>query len=465
MESVQTRKHATSPPLSEARISSHSDGAPAQCRDGWCDTAPFEKKPAFGSNATVISANAMRHHTQDVTPIAEACGCGQPALRADRETRRSKRKSPPERRSTLMKDVILRATPPDPTWLLRYIKPSTGTITHKTLGRLSTMTEFEACVKAREFLAILEAGGDPLAGDMTVEAYFDERRLPWAQANKKSWKDDLGVFNRYVRRKIGKLVMKKVTRRHLQLLIDALLEGAEPTDRREKISKGTVYQVIAHLKAHFNWAFRNGDIAANPAATIRQLKLNNQRRERYTAEQLAVIGVHLRDAPPLVRLLFVLLLALGARIGELLNAKHDDVDERGCTLYIGQNKADRPIRLPMPPMAMVAYEELKTLRRPGNPYLLPANGGSGPMAPPRKAFKKVLEAAGIENRTFHDARRTTCSTALECPGVTLVDASRALNHSSVRVTESRYLVTGDERIRNALTQASDRLNGHLTAAL
>lgn len=408
----------------------------------------------------IQSAKILEALTASARPMASSDGTT-PAP----DTSESRRRSPREIPSALMKEVKLRETWPDPTWLVRYRKSDTGTYTHGTLGRLSKMTEFEACVKAREFLALLEAGGDPFAGDMTVEAYFDERRLPWAQANKKSWKDDLGVFNRYVRRKIGKLVMKKVTRRHLQQLIDALLEGVEPTERREKISRGTVYQAIAFLKAFFNWAFKNGDISSNPAAAIRQLKLNNQRRERYTPDQLAALGVHLQDAPPKVRLLFVMLLALGTRIGELLNAKHDDVDELGCTLDIDQNKADRPIRLPMPPMAMAAYEELKILRHPDNPYLFPASRGSGPMAAPRKAFKKVLAAAGIENRIFHDARRTTCSTALDCPGVTLVDASRALNHGSVRLTESRYIVTGDDRIRNALTQASDRINGHLNSGL
>lgn len=400
----------------------------------------------------IQSAKILEALTASARPMASVDGTT-PAP----DTSKSKRRSPREIPSTLMTQVKLRVTRPDPTWLLRYLKLNTGTYTHGTLGRLSEMSEFEACVKAREFLAVLEAGGDPLAGDMTFAAYFDERYLPRARAHKKSWKDDLGVFNRYVRRKIGRLVMRKVTRRHLQQLIDELLDGTEPTERREKLSDGTIYQVIALVKALFNWAFKNGDIASNPAATIRQLKLNNQRLERYTPDQLAALGGHLRDSPPKVRLLFVMLLALGTRIGELLNAKHDDVDELGFTLYIGQNKADRPIRLPMSPMAVEAYVELKTLRRPDNPYLFPASRGSGPMAAPRKAFKKVLAAAGIENRTFHDTRRTTCSTALDCPGVTLIDASRALNHSSVRVTESRYVVTGDDRIRNALTRASKRL--------
>jgi integrase len=281
-------------------------------------------------------------------------------------------------------------------------------------------------------------------------------------ANKRSWKDDLGVFNRYIRRRLGQLLMRKVKPHHIQALIDDLLSGSESTERRAVLSAGTVYQVIAFIKALFAWAFRRGDISINPAVQIRQLKLNHQRHVVYTGPELQAIGRELENAAPLVRLLFVLLLSLATRIGELLAATHDDVNESTCTIMLRHTKSGRPILQPMSAAAMLAYQELKILRRPGNDHLLPANRGDGPMSPPRKAFKKVLEAAGItERRTFHDARRSAASEAITSPGVALIDVSRALNHSSVRVTEQRYLVIGEDRIRHALNQSSSSLNAQL----
>jgi integrase len=151
-------------------------------------------------------------------------------------------------------------------------------------------------------------------------------------------------------------------------------------------------------------------------------------------------------------------LAIAVRIGELINARHDDVDEFSCTLSVKLTKRGNAMLVPLPPMFMRAYQELKTLRRPGNPHLFPALRGTGPMSPPRRAFKKVLIAAGIkERRILHDARKTAATVAINCPGVTLLDVSRSLNHASIRITEQRYLVTDEDRIRSTLTQSSTRL--------
>jgi integrase len=227
------------------------------------------------------------------------------------------------------------------------------------------------------------------------------------------------------------------------------------------IAAGTVYQAIALLKAHFKAAHNAGEIPKNPAAGIRQLKLSNARREIYTPDQLSAIHGPLKDAPFLTREYFPMLLSLAVRPSELRKAKFSAVDEVGCTLYLGDTKSGRPMLVPMPPAAMASYWRLKAQRREGNDHLFPAVRGDGPMSPPRKAFKKVLDAAGIKNRTFHDARRTAASIAVNQPGISVFDISRALNHSSIRVTEARYLVTGDARIRQALTASSAVLHAQL----
>lgn len=374
---------------------------------------------------------------------------------------RVKRVAPRETRSKLMPQVFLREYECSSAWILHYVNLR-GRPTNKTLGNAAQMTELEACIRAREIDEAIKDGRDPFIGENTVEGYFDDVRLPWARANKRSWNDDLGVFDRYVRRRLGQLLMRKVKPHHIQALIDDLLSGTESTERRSILSAGTVYQVIALLKGLFAWAFHRGDIAHNPAAQIRQLKLNNQRHVVYSGSELQAIGRALEDASPLVRLLFVMLLSLATRIGELLATTHSDVCEMTCTIMLRHTKSGRSIQLPMSAEAMLAYQELKVLRKTGNNHLFPAIRGIGPMSPPRKAFKKVLEAAGVtDRRTFHDVRRSAASEAITSPGVALIDVSRALNHSSVRVTEQRYLVIGKERIRHALNQSSSSLNAQL----
>lgn len=379
----------------------------------------------------------------------------------DKPSKRPKRATPKESRSKLLSSVLLREYPKSSKWILDYVNLA-GKHSHKTLGDAKVMSELDACIRAKEILTAVCDGRNPFAGDITVEDYFDTIRTPWSLANKRSAKDEIGVFNRYARRKLGRLLMRKVRAHHIQAAIDEYQAGETPTARRKKLEAGTIYQFIAVMKALMKWAYRRGDIVADPTLSIRQVKLNNTRLVRYSASELAAIGAQLEFAAPELRLLFEMLLAIAVRVREILDARHDDVDEAACTLMLRNTKSGRPFLVPCPPAFMRAYQEAKMLRRPDNPHILPPAHGSGPMETPYRAWKQLLTEAGItERRIFHDARRTVSSEAIETPGVTLHDVSRSLNHANVLITAQRYLVTGDERIRRTLTLASNSLDAML----
>jgi integrase len=374
---------------------------------------------------------------------------------------KSQRKQPVRTRSTMNPKVERWDYKINPAWVLDYVNPTTKKPTHKTLGKVSDLSEFQACLKAHQYLDAIADDVDPFAGDLTVEQYFDERRLPWAKLKLRSWRDLKGVFDRYIRLKIGHRKMRDVNRRELQALMDAFEVGVVPTARCERLSHSTRNHIGACLKGLFSHAFKAGDIPTNPAAGIKLQRPNNERQEVFTAEQLACIFLLLKAENPLVLLLFVLLLATAARISELLNARHADVDEVAGTIFLKQTKSGRSFRLVLSEPALAAYAELKALAVPGNPYLFPGKRVGQPMTPPRKAFQRVLAAAGITNRTFHDARRTAITLAVQSPGVTLTDASRMANHANSRITEARYVVVGDSRIRNAVNEIGKRLPLHL----
>ena len=372
-----------------------------------------------------------------------------------------KRPTPKETRSKFDSSVLKREYANSAKWILDYVNLA-GNPSHKTLGDTKQMSELEACIRAREIREAIRDGRNPFAGDITVEDYFDTIRAPWSLANKRSAKDEIGVFNRYARRKLGRLLMRNVRAHHIQAAIDDFQAGETPTARRKKLEAGTIYQFIAVMKALMKWAYRRGDIVADPTLTIRQVKLNNTRLVRYSAPELAAIGAQLEFAAPELRLLFEMLLAIAVRVREILDARHDDIDEAACTLMLRNTKSGRPFLVPCPPAFMRAYQEAKMLRRPDNPHIIQPDHGPGPMATPYRAWKKLLIDAGItERRIFHDARRTVCSEAINTPGVTLHDVSRSLNHANVTITAQRYLVTGDDRIRHTLMQSSARLDAML----
>jgi integrase len=373
--------------------------------------------------------------------------------------KRPKRPTPKEIRSKIFPAVFRREYPVTPAWLVDcYIN---GKSTNKTIGPVAKFTEFEACRRGQEIIQAIHEGRNPFIGDMSFEVYYDDVRTPWARANKRSAEDEIGVFNRYIRRRLGHLLMRQLRAHHFQALVDDYMAGTIPTARRKTLGKGTIYQIIATYLAVTNWAYRRGDLAENPTRGIRQIKLNNARHARYSAAELAAIGVQLQRVSPLLRLLFTMLLASGRRISELLHARHDDVDEVAKTLLIRDTKAGGDFLLPGTPEFMAAYEELKQYAIPGNPHLFPSKKGIGAIAAPYGQFRKMLADAGItERRVFHDTRRTMGSEAISL-GISLIDVARSLDHADTTITAKHYVITEHERIRSTLTKTSALLGAML----
>lgn len=335
-------------------------------------------------------------------------------------------------------------------WAYRFADPLTGKRSCVVIGDCDKVDEIGARVEVRLYAKRLQAGLVPRQSAITLAAFFDRYYLPWAQAHKRSWRDDQSRFNLYIREALGQRVLSTITTPQMQRLGDELCQGQRTAGRRPQLSDGTVNHVLALFKAVYREAANAELIEHNPAKRLRMLRLDNLRHEIYTDDELSRILPALQAINPLVRLLFVCLLATGARIGELLNARHADIDGGARTLQLTRTKSGRPMCLPLSATAMRACAEIKTLARPGNPHLFPAARGTGPMSPPRKAFQKVLANLDIRNKTFHDARRTAISTVVSLPGLSLLDASRLANHASTRITETRYVVLGSNRLRLAV---------------
>lgn len=384
------------------------------------------------------------HRLIQPTPVAAACSAQQPVLKA---TRHRQDEAAVEGAPGLRK-VTYRSG--RETWIYRY----TDSLTHKrtsiTIGDCRDIDEIAARIEARTYAQRLQAGLSPRQSSMTLAAYFDGHYLPWAQANKRSWRDDASRFNLYIRDGLGQKVVSTIIAREIKALGEELRQG-------KGLANSTVNAVLNLFKAIFREACNAGVIEVNPAKRIKLLKLDNLRHEVYSDEEVALILAALNAINPLVAKLFAMLLGTGARIGELLSARHVDVDEGACTLRLSKTKSGRPMTLPLSQTVMAIYAELKALAREGNPYLFPACRGTGPMSPPRKAFQKVLADLGIRNRTLHDARRTAISTVVQLPGMSVLDASRLANHASVRLTETRYVVVGHDRLRMAVEGLSQAL--------
>jgi integrase len=78
--------------------------------------------------------------------------------------------------------------------------------------------------------------------------------------------------------------------------------------------------------------------------------------------------------------------------------------------------------------------EILRARQGSSPtWVFPGSGSTGHLVEPKKAWKRLLERAGIENLRIHDLRRTLGSWQAKT-GASLVIVGKSLNHKSPSTT-------------------------------
>jgi integrase len=366
-----------------------------------------------------------------------------------------------------------------------------------TLGRYGVLTPDEARKRARKALNAVSGGGDPLEERkakreaVTVRemgALYIERH---AKPHKKSWRDDERRLEAKVYPAFGNRPLASITRADVLKLHNDIGHAAPYEANR----------TIALIGKLWNVAEEHGlvpDGAPNPARRLN--KFRETSRDRWvTEEEMPALMRALRSEPDeYVRTYFLLLLLLGTRKQELLGAKWEQIDFTRRELRIEENKASRPLVLPLCDEAVSCLRSLP--RMLGNPFLFPSPVAHGlPMrdvkgqwlrirettemdlwtaANPARAaeLRKGAERDGRENIepryralllaelkqgaplfdvSIHDLRRTVGSW-LATHGVSLITIGRILNHAEQGVT-SVYARLAESSLRVALEDHARRI--------
>lgn len=296
-----------------------------------------------------------------------------------------------------------------------------------TIGSFASPWTVEtARKKARALAAVVDSGRDPQS---EAEA---SRNMPtfgaWAAEyleglNKKSIRED----RRYL------LTVAK--RWHGQPLDS--ITGADANKLFLHVSKNsgktTGNRALASWRACFAAAWRQELIDSNPCSRVRanpepqprERVLNQEELERFFDAVDAM-----RD--PFAHAAFRLLIGTGARLSELLHARWEDIDLNEALWRLPDTKSGKVQRITL---TQDLVDILRKLPRHG-PYLLPGRDPSKPRADLKTAWRKLCEAAQLENLHIHDLRRSYGLLVAQQVGIRA--ASRVLRHSDIRVTSNHY---------------------------
>ena len=252
------------------------------------------------------------------------------------------------------------------------------------------------------------------------------------------------------RTQLGAVPLQEVTDDHIHAALEAL--KSQPARyyagrdayghpiykaKRRQISPATLNRYSASIGAVFTWGIKRRiapkgwvhpcrAVERNPETSGRTRFLRDDERERLLA------ACRLSRWPRLY-LLVLMALTTGARRGELLGMRWQDVNLAQAVVHVPTTKNGDPKVLPLTPPVLEELKHIQGLpaelifkspRRPRQPF------GFDPQ------WKQAMRQAGIRGFRFHDLRHS-CASMLAASGATLLEIGDLLGHRQISMTR-RY---------------------------
>lgn len=241
---------------------------------------------------------------------------------------------------------------------------------------------------------------------------------------------------RKLRRRIG--LVDAADRKAVTAAVDSYVAARYA----EGVGDGTVRRELVVLRAAMMMAWKQGELRDRPYIGLPPAPPGRQRW--LTSEEAAAL---LDAAAPRARLLILLALMTGARLGALLELTWDRVDLRRCVIDFRapHPRAQRRKRRAVVPIAEPLLDLLAAAKRQDE------SGGRVVRLGEWTAERLVRDAgerAGLGRVTPHVLRHTAATWMLG-NSVDLVGASRMLGHSSTLITEQIYAHLVVEALRPA----------------
>jgi integrase len=321
-------------------------------------------------------------------------------------------------------------------FVLGYSVRGSGKQRRFTIGEFGDWTTRTARDRARELKAIIDQGGDPLAD---IEA---EREAPTVGDLINRFQEEHLVTLRPGTREDYVRMIRSHVLPHLgesKKAADVVFDDISALHR--KITKAghpyranrTVTLLSKAFSLAVHWGWREG----NPCKGVKRNTEHN--RERYlSGDELARLTEALAEADRDVADVIRLLLLTGARRGEVLSMKWNDLDltAGAWSKPPTSTKQNKRHTVPLSAPARQILAERLSKAADGEPYVFPGAGRRGHTVNVWRQWQRVLKAARIEGLRLHDLRHQFAS-ELVSSGASLPLIGSLLGHRNVQTT-SRY---------------------------
>jgi integrase len=250
-----------------------------------------------------------------------------------------------------------------------------------------------------------------------------------------------------------------------------------------QLSSRTVSDIRACLRAALSQAVTEDLIAKNMASSIKLPSVRKRKGKAWSSDEARQFLESARSEQDPLYAVYVLILVLGLRKGEVLGLTWDDVDLDEGELSIGHQlqrvsrqllhretkTATSDAMLPLPDVCAAALRlrkaeeaharELAGAAWQGGKLIFTTKWGT-PIEPRNfnRSWDTRCAKAGVRKITVHDGRRT-CATLLVDLDVHPREVMQILRHAQIAVTMEIYAQASSKATRSALKRLGDSLSG------
>jgi integrase len=296
-------------------------------------------------------------------------------------------------------------------------------------------------------------------GSITVKEFVEELYVPWAQANKRSWKIDRSrlkpILAFFGDRRIGDISPFLIEKFKIERKNAPIVRKTKEKPR----SISSVNRELRLLSRVLRLAVDSGEAAENVCKKVSIFK-GEQHRTRYLLpdEEERLMAVLDDERTPLKDMV-VLAINTGLRVSEIFKLETEHVDFHRDVLYIKGTKTDEDREVPLNDVSRQLLTGLVgQARELGNGHVFTNPQTKARYTTVKTAWLTACRRAGLSGLRFHDLRHTFGTRAADA-GVPLNAIRDVMGHKTTAMTE-RYAHATDEGKRRAVeaVQSASRSN-------
>ncbi len=276
-------------------------------------------------------------------------------------------------------------------------------------------------------------------GDLFIE--FMER---YSKKEKKSWVYDQReipkFYSDWFKRRLSDIKKTEIQRRHEKI--------------RDEHGLYQANRCLERLRAMYNKAIEWGWNGENPTLGIKKFKEVKRDRFLLPSEAKVFIDALNLEENLVARNYFYMSLFTGARKTNVLQMRWEQIDKKSALWRIPDTKNGEPVVVPLISLAMQLLDSIPRVSE----WVFPnPKSKSGHLEDPKKAWKRILLRAGIEDLRIHDIRRTMGSWEALTGASTLI-IGKSLGHKSTSATQVYARLT-NVPVRNSMETAINTFMG------